>query len=262
MMAETDQGFERDQGTATTTSFPQLLFGGDDDVVSLDLGQSFNYTYSSFPAHEKTPKMLCFGGQQTDAEIVFGESAASTTKTATTPQRSGVTCSDSSSASSGNNNKSVKTPSKSTRKRDRGRESVECTGAIVTAQPVSQRTNKKSKVENPATSTGHAKARKEKVGDRITALQQLVSPFGKTDTASVLHEAMGYIRFLHDQVQVLCTPYLQHLPDGGKNGGEESRKDLKSRGLCLVPVACTVHVANSNGADFWSPAMVNNVTKQ
>ncbi|EOX98385.1 Basic helix-loop-helix DNA-binding superfamily protein, putative isoform 3, partial [Theobroma cacao] len=179
MMAETDQGFEGDQGTATTTSFPQLLFGGDDDVVSLDLGQSFNYTYSSFPAHEKTPKMLCFGGQQTDAEIVFGESAASTTKTATTPQRSGVTCSDSSSASSGNNNKSVKTPSKSTRKRDRGRESVECTGAIVTAQPVSQRTNKKSKVENPATSTGHAKARKEKVGDRITALQQLVSPFGK-----------------------------------------------------------------------------------
>ncbi|KAK6241140.1 hypothetical protein SCA6_006529 [Theobroma cacao] len=279
MMAETDQGFEGDQGTATTTSFPQLLFGGDDDVVSLDLGQSFNYTYSSFPAHEKTPKMLCFGGQQTDAEIVFGESAASTTKTATTPQRSGVTCSDSSSASSGNNNKSVKTPSKSTlaerklpvlrplfvtlwkRKRDRGRESVECTGAIVTAQPVSQRTNKKSKVENPATSTGHAKARKEKVGDRITALQQLVSPFGKTDTASVLHEAMGYIRFLHDQVQVLCTPYLQHLPDGGKNGGEESRKDLKSRGLCLVPVACTVHVANSNGADFWSPAMGNNVTK-
>ncbi|XWS39900.1 hypothetical protein CRYUN_Cryun18bG0094300 [Craigia yunnanensis] len=262
MMAETNQGFEGDQGTATTTSFSQLLFGGDDDVVGLDLGQSFNYTCSSFPALEKTPKMLCFGGHQTDhAEIVFGESATNNTKT-TTPQRSGLTCSDSSLASSGNNSQSVEFLSKSNRKRNGGRESVQCAGAIVTAQPASQRANKKSRVENPASSTEHAKVRKEKLGDRIAALQQLVSPFGKTDTASVLHEAMGYIKFLHDQVQVLCSPYLQHLPDGGENGGEETRKDLKSRGLCLVPVAFTVYVANSNGADFWSPAMGNNVTKQ
>ncbi|XVF45044.1 hypothetical protein PTKIN_Ptkin02bG0173700 [Pterospermum kingtungense] len=263
MMAETDQGFEGDQVTATTTSFSQLLFGGDEDIVGLDLGQSFNYTCSSFPAHEKTPRMLCFGGHQSGDEISFGESAISITKSATTPQRSGVTCStDSSSASSGNNSKSVKAPSKSNRKRNGNQESMQCRGAIDTAQPASQRTNKKPKVENPASSTGHAKVRKEKLGDRITALQQLVSPFGKTDTASVLHEAMGYIRFLHDQVQVLCSPYLQHLPDGGENGNEESRKDLKSRGLCLVPVACTVHVANSNGADFWSPAMGNNVIRQ
>lgn len=39
-----------------------------------------------------------------------------------------------------------------------------------------------------------------------------------------------------------------------ENGGEEARKDLKSRGLCLVPVEWTVHVASSNGADFWSHA--------
>ncbi|XP_077231120.1 uncharacterized protein LOC143864143 isoform X2 [Tasmannia lanceolata] len=80
-------------------------------------------------------------------------------------------------------------------------------------------------------------------------------PF-KTDTASVLHEAMGYIRFLHDQVQVLSSPYLQRLPSSAslpEAGEEESRYDLSSRGLCLVPVACTVHVANTNGADFWSP---------
>ncbi|KAG8086901.1 hypothetical protein GUJ93_ZPchr0010g9264 [Zizania palustris] len=46
------------------------------------------------------------------------------------------------------------------------------------------------------------KVRKEKLGDRITSLQQLVSPFGKTDTASVLHETIEYIKFLHDQVGV------------------------------------------------------------
>ncbi|XP_073030272.1 uncharacterized protein [Primulina eburnea] len=54
------------------------------------------------------------------------------------------------------------------------------------------------------------KVRKEKLGDRITALQQLVSPFGKTDTASVLHEAIEYIKLLHDQVNVFSTPYLKN----------------------------------------------------
>ncbi|KAG8655375.1 hypothetical protein MANES_04G035800v8 [Manihot esculenta] len=45
------------------------------------------------------------------------------------------------------------------------------------------------------------KERKEKLGERIVALQQLVSPYGKTDTASVLLEAMEYIQFLHEQVK-------------------------------------------------------------
>ncbi|PNX62362.1 transcription factor bHLH68-like protein, partial [Trifolium pratense] len=45
--------------------------------------------------------------------------------------------------------------------------------------------------------------RKEKLGDRITALHQLVSPFGRTDTASVLSEAIGYIKFLHGQIELL-----------------------------------------------------------
>ncbi|KAL6498406.1 hypothetical protein OROHE_026674 [Orobanche hederae] len=48
------------------------------------------------------------------------------------------------------------------------------------------------------------------MGDRITALQQLVSPFGKTDTASVLSEAIAYIHFLHEQVSVLSNPYLKN----------------------------------------------------
>ncbi|XP_068304424.1 uncharacterized mitochondrial protein AtMg00810-like [Pyrus communis] len=53
--------------------------------------------------------------------------------------------------------------------------------------------------------------RKEKHGEQITALQQLVSTYGRTDTASVLHEVMGYIRFLQEQVQVLCSPYPERL---------------------------------------------------
>ncbi|KAI3745454.1 hypothetical protein L1987_58566 [Smallanthus sonchifolius] len=53
------------------------------------------------------------------------------------------------------------------------------------------------------------KVRKEKLGDRITALLQLVSPFGKTDTASVLHEAIEYIKLLHDQVNILSAPYMK-----------------------------------------------------
>ncbi|OMO58189.1 hypothetical protein COLO4_34813 [Corchorus olitorius] len=66
---------------------------------------------------------------------------------------------------------------------------------------------KKARVQPSATQSTF-KVRKEKLGDRITALHQLVSPFGKTDTASVLLEAIGYIRFLQSQIEALSLPYL------------------------------------------------------
>ncbi|XP_071730181.1 transcription factor bHLH123-like [Rutidosis leptorrhynchoides] len=104
------------------------------------------------------------------------------------------------------------------------------------------------------------KVKKEKMGDRITALQQLVSPFGKTDTASVLSEALEYIKFLHEQVSVLSAPYM-------KNGApilqqhqttdkplEGPRQDLRSRGLCLVPVSSTFPVTHETTVDFWTPS--------
>lgn len=107
------------------------------------------------------------------------------------------------------------------------------------------------------------KVRKEKLGDRITALQQLVSPFGKTDTASVLHEAIEYIKFLHDQVGVLSTPYLrnggspvvqrQQTCDIKTKDQEGLKQDLRSRGLCLVPISSTFPVAAENTTDFWTP---------
>ncbi|CAF1699715.1 hypothetical protein HID58_051770 [Brassica napus] len=96
-----------------------------------------------------------------------------------------------------------------------------------------------------------SKERKDKVGERVSALQQLVSPYGKTDTASVLLEAMQYIQFLQEQVKVLSAPYLQTSPTITQEEMEEY--SLRSRGLCLVPMEYTLGVAQSNGADIWAP---------
>lgn len=99
-----------------------------------------------------------------------------------------------------------------------------------------------------------SKQKKEKVSERISALQQLVSPFGKTDTASVLLEAMEYIEFLHEQVKVLSAPYLYSMPtDTDNNSMDMEPYSLRTKGLCLVPISFTVGVASSNGADIWAP---------
>ncbi|XP_042022009.1 transcription factor bHLH68-like isoform X1 [Salvia splendens] len=147
--------------------------------------------------------------------------------------------------------------------------------------------SKKARVQQSSAQPA-LKVRKEKLGDRITALHQLVSPFGKTDTASVLSEAIGYIRFLQGQIEALSSPYMrnaagntvhhqhslvqernslfpeepsQFLNDsismegrGASDQDSQGRSDLRSRGLCLVPISCTQHVGNENGADYWAPA--------
>ncbi|XP_038991459.1 transcription factor bHLH110-like [Hibiscus syriacus] len=120
--------------------------------------------------------------------------------------------------------------------------------------------DKKSRLESSA-SCPPFKVRKEKLGDRIAALHQLVAPFGKTDTASVLMEAIGYIKFLQNQIETLSVPYMKSSPNKtsrSKQGAspmeeEEAQRDLRSRGLCLVPFSCMSSVTSDSGGGIWPP---------
>ncbi|XP_062185123.1 uncharacterized protein LOC133888779 [Phragmites australis] len=104
---------------------------------------------------------------------------------------------------------------------------------------------KKSKQEASQTSPSKPQAPKVKLGEKITALQQIVSPFGKTDTASVLFETIKYIKFLHEQIQLFSEPCMTksthkgHIQFGGEDRKEKkgTEHDLRGGGLCLVPVS-------------------------
>ncbi|XP_021598702.1 uncharacterized protein LOC110604730 isoform X2 [Manihot esculenta] len=119
---------------------------------------------------------------------------------------------------------------------------------------------KKPKHESSTVSSAKMQVPKVKLGDRISALQQIVSPFGKTDTASVLLEAIQYIKFLQEQVQLLSNPYMKNNSHKDPWGGLEKKDkgdlklDLRSRGLSLVPISCTPQVYQENtGSDYWTP---------
>ncbi|KAL2513000.1 Transcription factor bHLH [Abeliophyllum distichum] len=127
---------------------------------------------------------------------------------------------------------------------------------------------KKSRLE-PRTSCPPFKVRKEKLGDRIASLQQLVAPFGKTDTASVLMEAIGYIKFLQNQVETLSVPYMKSSRNKTSramkgvpvdNENEEPKRDLRSRGLCLVPLSSLSYVTDGGGGAVWPPSHFGGAT--
>ncbi|KAG6395297.1 hypothetical protein SASPL_145939 [Salvia splendens] len=77
-----------------------------------------------------------------------------------------------------------------------------------------------------------SRRRSQKLTDKLTTLQKLVSPYGKTDTASVLLEASVSIQALQDQIKEMF-----HIISGDQTAMQigERRSDLQSLGLCLVP---------------------------
>ncbi|KAG6385525.1 hypothetical protein SASPL_154361 [Salvia splendens] len=99
-------------------------------------------------------------------------------------------------------------------------------------------TNKRARSETPSPLPAF-KVRKEKMGDRITALQQLVSPFGKALSAPYM------INGAPMQNKQSNPEKLKDLEGG--------RHDLRSRGLCLVPVSSTFPVTHETSVDFWTP---------
>ncbi|KAK1390160.1 Transcription factor bHLH111 [Heracleum sosnowskyi] len=120
---------------------------------------------------------------------------------------------------------------------------------------------KKPKQESSTVSSAKAQVPKPEWREKITSLQQIVSPFGKTDAASVLFEAINHIKFLQDQVHLLSNPYMKTNtmkdPWGGmyRKVRGQIEVDLKSRGLCLVPVLSIPQVYRENiGPDYLTPA--------
>ncbi|KAK1409490.1 hypothetical protein QVD17_36016 [Tagetes erecta] len=94
--------------------------------------------------------------------------------------------------------------------------------------------------------------RSQKLADKITALQKLVSPYGKTDTASVLQEAHISINLLHEQIKKLVqNTQISRINDGSlqfqDNTGTET--SLRDKGLCLVPISNP----QINNVDYFMP---------
>nr|GLL20832.1 uncharacterized protein LOC109186254 [Ipomoea trifida] len=114
------------------------------------------------------------------------------------------------------------------------------------AESIAERAGKNVLIEEttPRIRRGRVPARRsQKLTDKITALQKLVSPYGKTDTASVLQEACISIKALQDQIQNLCIASHGH---SDQKSGDENEGGLRNKGLCLVPVSLLQTVADQD----------------
>ncbi|KAL9678053.1 hypothetical protein QQ045_015891 [Rhodiola kirilowii] len=127
-------------------------------------------------------------------------------------------------------------------------------------KPKHESSSNPSSAKTPNTQTPKVKNAAEK----ISALQQIVSPYGKTDTASVLQEALVCIRRLQDNVQLLSNPYLRSsanklqeawgsLDRKFEKGERNKVLDLRSKGLCLIPISSIPQdiKEDNSGIDYW-----------
>ncbi|WCJ19554.1 basic helix-loop-helix (bHLH) DNA-binding superfamily protein [Euphorbia peplus] len=76
--------------------------------------------------------------------------------------------------------------------------------------------------------------RSQKLNNKITALQKLVSPYGKTDTASVLEEASLYIKLLQQKIQIL---YQMLNKSSSSQNTDGNLLDQERGGVCLFPIS-------------------------
>ncbi|KAL9309163.1 putative transcription factor bHLH family [Arabidopsis thaliana] len=167
-------------------NFSDVLMMSDDVLSSGEVEEdSFGFRFTGNDA----PQMLCFGGgNQNDTDLLFSQPSFSPASPLSSRNNACVV-----------NDQSFRSNKKTG--------SADGHDRVCDPKP-----GKRCKRDQKKSSLGNAKVKKEKVGEKITTLQHLVSPYGKTDAASVLHETMGYIKFLQDQVQVLSTPYFKHNP--------------------------------------------------
>uniref|UniRef100_A0A0E0K3G2 BHLH domain-containing protein n=1 Tax=Oryza punctata TaxID=4537 RepID=A0A0E0K3G2_ORYPU len=104
---------------------------------------------------------------------------------------------------------------------------------------------KKSKQEASKASPPKQPVPKVKLGEKITALQQIVSPFGK-----LLSEP--YTNSSRSNKQGNSVPWGDQAE---ASKAETTEHDLRNRGLCLVPVSWTPEVyRDGNAMDYWTPA--------
>ncbi|KAH7860257.1 hypothetical protein Vadar_011262 [Vaccinium darrowii] len=121
----------------------------------------------------------------------------------------------------------------------------------------SEASSKRSRSEAPAPLPPF---KEEKMGDKSQLSNNWFHLLERLILLQCSLKAIEYIKFLHEQVNVLSTPYMksgasmQLQQNPGKSKEDEGPKqDLRSRGLCLVPVSSTFPVAHESPVDFWTP---------